>query len=1333
MGSSVQDVTARAKQLISERKYRDAVRACRRVLLSKPDAVPVRLLLAQALLALGRHDEVRIEMLALSKKAPDVGAAWRLLGEAYIRGGQPDAAAEALREALKLDPADDEARDLLEEVGEVDAPPKMETIDRWFGGEPTHAEARIDEIRPPDEQAPPATGPSIDAPASVELDPEFEAEATSAEHDVSGLPSAPPTPSPAKPRKRTLLGLPAAPRPGAARPPGAGLPSAPPPPGMPKPSAPPPPGVPKPSAPPPPGVSKPSAPPPRHPRPPKRTVMGFGAAPPAPAPAPTPASPGTEELDLDEAMVDDGGTAELSPDDLLSASGTSPLSTDDLAPIDSDPYADLGEGLPPLEGDATQARGAEVDDLPGEPTQGRPPVHDGFGGGDVFDEGLPPLAGEATMARAPEDFEDEGTRPAKGLRAAPPGAPPPAAPADFEEETTAARGQRYAEDDPEDFETTTTRPAVDAEFPSDEIDTGLPPLEGEPTMARQPPEAPSLPGLGAPNGFRPSATPQPAGAPAPAASVSPPAGALPAATPADTRAARPTAKTDEMDATRGAGPPGRTVKLGRFQLSLPVLVALAGVPVLLIVAIVAGVHAYLGGQAEEAIAAAAAQASQDGLESSLRAALELDAEERSDDGPAVARRARLYAMAAHDHGFQETERALALLDSLDTEGLGSADAKVAQVYLALEAGRPRDAADTALLLDGTALDGEAGYARALAAYARGELERAEVESGALMEIQGQSPRYAALRARILAESEQIADALATLQALPNLARSPVARLAKARVHVLAEQPQEALEETAALLEELGSALSARQRAFALLSRAEASLQAGQREQAAALAEEATNGRPTGDESFGLRLAELQLRLGALDAARNLLEALPEERARPAQHARVAAEIHLAAGDLAAVEEVLERAGETPQTAYLHGRLAEARGDGEEAERQYRTAAEEPSEYVRATARLGVLALREGEAEQAIEVLEPARAQAPGHAEIVPALIEAYLEEDQLDEAARVATEALEARPEAAELLIAKGRVDLARGEVDAVLAALAPLVDQRPEDADLHAMIGEAARRKGQAERANAAFDRALAVDATQRTALLGKALVALDAGDVEAAQEAITKAREGRVGRRTVAVLEARRLVLEGIGNEAARQLRRLVRRSRDADLWAAYGRALAQAESDRAAENAFERALRYDEDQVEAHLGLALVRTRRGALSGAASAIGEAARVIDAKELGSRWEARLLAARGRLLFENGAFGDAERKAREALEKDEDCAEAHLLLAVIADAQGGDPVPELRRALAARSPAPEVLGQLVIFDRRADDRCELAQRYMRAAPRGIDARDVRAVARRCR
>ena len=137
--------------------------------------------------------------------------------------------------------------------------------------------------------------------------------------------------------------------------------------------------------------------------------------------------------------------------------------------------------------------------------------------------------------------------------------------------------------------------------------------------------------------------------------------------------------------------------------------------------------------------------------------------------------------------------------------------------------------------------------------------------------------------------------------------------------------------------------------------------------------------------------------------------------------------------------------------------------------------------------------------------------------------------------------------------------------------------------------------------------------------------------------------------------------------------------------------------------------------------------------ASSGAASAIGEAARVIDAKELGSRWEARLLAARGRLLFENGAFGDAERKAREALEKDEDCAEAHLLLAVIADAQGGDPVPELRRALAARSPAPEVLGQLVIFDRRADDRCELAQRYMRAAPRGIDARDVRAVARRCR
>ena len=57
MGAASQELTERAKLLISERRYQDAVRACRRALLSQPGQIEIRLLLGEALLALERYDE----------------------------------------------------------------------------------------------------------------------------------------------------------------------------------------------------------------------------------------------------------------------------------------------------------------------------------------------------------------------------------------------------------------------------------------------------------------------------------------------------------------------------------------------------------------------------------------------------------------------------------------------------------------------------------------------------------------------------------------------------------------------------------------------------------------------------------------------------------------------------------------------------------------------------------------------------------------------------------------------------------------------------------------------------------------------------------------------------------------------------------------------------------------------------------------------------------------------------------------------------------------------------------------------------------------------------
>ncbi|MBX3251809.1 MAG: tetratricopeptide repeat protein, partial [Myxococcales bacterium] len=215
---------------------------------------------------------------------------------------------------------------------------------------------------------------------------------------------------------------------------------------------------------------------------------------------------------------------------------------------------------------------------------------------------------------------------------------------------------------------------------------------------------------------------------------------------------------------------------------------------------------------------------------------------------------------------------------------------------------------------------------------------------------------------------------------------------------------------------------------------------------------------------------------------------------------------------------------------------------------------------------------------------------------------------------------------------------------------------------------------------------------------------------------------------------LEGRLLVMQGYGNRAARTLQRAIRRNtRDVELLLAYGLALVQAEDDRNARTYLDRVLSLDASRIEAVLGVALIQTRRGDLGGAAQSITRAEELVSSRELGPIYEARALAARGRLAFEHGNFDEARQKAEAAIEKDSRCAQAHFVLAMIADTRGTSPVAALRAALGGRTPYPEVRGLLVVYDERAEDRCDLARHYAQAAPRGVDAREVRRVVSRCR
>ncbi|MBO6940143.1 MAG: tetratricopeptide repeat protein [Deltaproteobacteria bacterium] len=1334
MGSTVPEVIARAKQLIAERKHQEAVRACRRVLLARPDEAQVRLLLGQALLALNRSDEVRLEMLSLVRKNPENASAHRLLGEARMRLGRSDEARKSLKQALKLDPADDEARELLEELGESpdELPPPMETIDRWFADEktedgadsglaPLEGEATTASVALPEESFDdPTDDPRVHTGPSIQVDPDLAKESRELE-----LPSdAPKVPRPI-PSPDAALPSPSAPPP----------PSVPKVPAMPRAAAP----VPNPGLPAPPKASAPRAPAPSAPRAPrpkrKATLLGIAAMAPAPgAPIPAPGSSGPRSnppppptgpaptAGFDTGAKEPGAplepqTAELSLDDLAPVSGTGELDPSDLQPL-------AGE-------DTSQLDLAELDAM-------------------TTDGGLPGVSIEA----ASPDFNDETTRGARKPGKTP-AVPVVSAPEIARGGPVAPPGRSFQDEASIDG-TTQHQPRVDGfDFPSDVIDTGLPPLEGEATAAREAPiPEPIAPPPAMPSGFAPAALPggpalEATATPMPMPSRSipterpPPPVADPIGPPTDTSGAAGkgfdfadtwSSIKDTVSGWRTKIESAVTERTGTDEVPTRVWVALAGIPVLLLVMIVALVRVLGSSGAEDDAQIAARTAADDGLIASVQSALAFEAEEELDSPTARARQAWLNAVAAYEHGADTEAAAESALSQLAMEDSGKALARIARTYLALERGAVEEAAALSDTLQATDVAGEGAYAKASVAMERGDTTQAIEHARRSQTARPGSARYAALLARVMAAQGESDPALQLTSGVAGAEASPVVRLARVEAHAANDDWAASLAEAEAVLDALQSRASDRQRAWAHLGAARAL--AGQGEDARAREElaAATEHRPPASESYGLGLAEIFLEIGSAQDARTFIDTLPEEVANTHRRAAVSAEVYLAQDDLDALEGVLENAADSPRTAFLRGRLAEAKEDLEAAKRFYEAASADDESRPEALMHLGAIALEQERLPDAIDRLEGAVEAAPANAPAVAMLARAHLQNEDADEALEVIERGLRASPDDPGILVARAEVQLAADQPEAAMRTLESLVEQRPNDADLHSSLGEAARRMGNLERAAQAYDRALELRPSDDTALLGKVLLAVANQDVEGAKAAVEAAEAGGVRGRELRVAKARLLVLEGGGRAAVRALQPLTRgRVRDADLLAAYGWAQAQAEDYRDAKRTFARALRVDEASIEAHLGMALVETRLGDLRGAAQAVGEAERIVRSEELGDRYEARVAVARGRVRFEYGSFSEAKEHAEQAVEKDARSAEAHFLLAMIADATGGDPEPHLRRASEGRMPPPEVFGQLVIHMRAGSERCELGERYLAAAPRGIDARDVQRLTSRCR
>jgi tetratricopeptide (TPR) repeat protein len=106
-------VIATAGELFDSRHFPGVVAMCTDALADEPECVPLLLMRARAHIALRRDLEAQTDLRDIIRLDPQCGSAYRLLGELAARRDENESAAIFFREALRLDPDDQEASDWL--------------------------------------------------------------------------------------------------------------------------------------------------------------------------------------------------------------------------------------------------------------------------------------------------------------------------------------------------------------------------------------------------------------------------------------------------------------------------------------------------------------------------------------------------------------------------------------------------------------------------------------------------------------------------------------------------------------------------------------------------------------------------------------------------------------------------------------------------------------------------------------------------------------------------------------------------------------------------------------------------------------------------------------------------------------------------------------------------------------------------------------------------------------------------------------------------------------------------------------------------------------------
>jgi tetratricopeptide (TPR) repeat protein len=1288
MAEPATDQLAALKRAIAERQYDEAIRGARRLVLESNRNPEARLLLGEALLASGRNDEARVEMLALVRERPEEPAAHRLLGEAHLRDGQLEPARASLRRAVELDPDDEAARDLLLEADSEVAAPISSTVERWMGAvEPPTTEMQMPEYL----QEAPAMTPSASLRSLLEgaepkkpkiSIPRPGAPATTAAVTAKHAP--PPGPSGASVSVEVEIDPDATtgqvhaagrvdPRPSPEREPTGEIP------------------LDDEELAPSPTMVQPEAPRPR-------------TAPPPPPRAPS-TSPG----------------ARTAPGSIPARSGStspgavpSPMRPPSVRP----PSVRPPSVRPPTPGRSPTVHGvpAPAPDLREQETRGRTPRPQ-------------PQPHPPVKAPPPSIDEDDEASAAmtqalrRPLEALAPLAPAPTMITSQEAAVPGTAGALLPPSSVDNVDVTLQRGAQPA--PSKSAQSKPPPsVHGwSPAIpaAAPPPKLGSMGTDGAPRAVPPPSvspqilaqTAQP-GAPQPVTAQPQMAQAL---APRLGRSERPGAPEPPTKPSMrlpavGRGEVTQRVRVTQFTLALGLGALVAG-------ALLFGVTRWLSARERED---ALARASDDGATVDLVHALEV-----TESTPAT--RARLFATVTAELGEDRAAAAELLLE----EEPGHVEARIARSLLA----RARGQVDQALtLLEGLEASGvtlaEAFRARALALDSVGR--HAEAQAAALQEwtLRPTGSRHACLLAREALLAGDDATAQSALQSVGDGDSRPCVRALRALGAWQRNDPAAADTEASVVLGALAERAAPSDLAWAHLLRGQAAL--ARNDVAAARSElrQAAQDSPPSDEVLMLRALDALVRVGDAETARTLAARLTPTAPSPTRRAELLVAIALELRDFAGAEASLRTLPAGPRTELVRGRILESQGNDEQALMHYTTAAGDSALAVEASLRRAQLLSRLGRVGDARQALDVAARGAPGDATIAAALAHVALAQGDTP-AARAALEpALRAHGDDPRLRAISAILRAGEGERDAALALAREAAAAAASDPEVQLDLAEVARRAGDPTTEAQACGEALRLDPRRFAATLCVVRAAIDAADFARATQLLEEARQRQAPELELSRARADLAVAQGRGAVGVELVRGFTRTHRnDVPLLSALARLQLQAEESGAADDTARRILSIQPENAEALYVRAYAAYVDGHLSTAADLLDRLGRSPGASASGLR--ARATALRGMLAYEESRHGNPQALADQALAADPRCSTAHLLRALIASRDRDAQRAALQAATQGTDTPAEAVARLALSLGPTPEGCALARRYVEVAPGGYDRRDVDDVRSDCR